>query len=189
MSRSVAALALVALTLPAVGHAQPATNLPLAHQPATIEVAEAETATKIPMRIAVQDDVVGAWERIPFQQDTVNSFEPWPLPHQYFAIQGNGRISWMMASQKAEGLTAHDLVETLNQLRWNSYEFKQGFALVSYPDAPDKQEVWLFRVVEEEAVLGGVELKAGDLLMTLVLQNKEGQLQAVYFRLLRRLPD
>lgn len=139
-------------------------------------------------RFAAQADLVGDWERIPFPPGTVNKFEPWPMQYQYFAARPDGRINWMMTSQRQEGMTAGQLDQTLDRTPANRYQFSGGFAVVTYPDIPNLKEVWLTRAVLKDTVIGGVESKAGDVLMAMLQNGLGGDIQPTYIRLLRRLP-
>ena len=139
-------------------------------------------------RIAAAADLTGSWERIPFPAGTVNKVEPWTMQYQYFSIRPDGQMNWMMATQKSEEITAVQLEQILGKLPPNHYEFRGGFAVITYPNIPNIKEVWLIRTVQKDTLIEGVQSKAGDLLMVMLKGDVNGNIQPVYLRLLRRLP-
>lgn len=140
-------------------------------------------------RIATQTDLVGNWERLPFPTGAVNRFEPWPMRYQYFAVRSDGQINWMMTTEKQEGMTAGGLDQILDRIPPNRYQFSGGFAMITYPNTPNMKELWIVRAVQKDMVIGGVESKLGDVLMVKLQNGEGGEIQPVYLRLLRRLPN
>jgi hypothetical protein len=81
-------------------------------KPSAAESSARPIASEDP-RIATKDDVVGAWERVPLPPGA-NSIEPWPLPYQYFAMTADGRIAWMMTSEKQKNIASKELLQLMD---------------------------------------------------------------------------
>ena len=131
-------------------------------------------------------DVVGYWQMIPMSAELTakNVENPWPLPHQYFAIYANGEMFAHMSTHATEHTPA-----SLDQLHATfpnavRYAFDaDGFMVVTHADQPDQPELWGVNLLAQDFTSGGTEFKAGDLLMSL----DDGRGNPVYRRLLRRI--
>lgn len=132
-------------------------------------------------------DVVGYWTMVPMSAELAakNVVNPWPLPHQYFAIYANGEMFAHMSTHATDHTPA-----SLDQLhamlpKTVHYAFNaDGFMVVTRADQPDARELWGVNLLAQDFTSGGTDFKAGDLLMSL----DDGQGQVVYRRLLRRIP-
>ena len=132
-------------------------------------------------------DVVGYWQMIPMSAELAakNVVNPWPLPHQYFAIYANGEMFAHMSTHATDHTPA-----SLDQLhamlpKTVHYAFNaDGFMVVTRDDQPDARELWGVNLLAQDFTSGGTDFKAGDLLMSL----DDGHGNPVYRRLLRRLP-
>lgn len=132
-------------------------------------------------------DVVGYWAMVPMSAELTakNVENPWPLPHQYFAIYANGEMFAHMSTHATEH-TAASLDKLHGMLpKTVHYAFDaDGFMVVTRDDQPDAKERWGVNLLAQDFTSGGTEFKAGDLLMSL----DDGQGNPIYRRLLRRLP-
>ena len=132
-------------------------------------------------------DVVGYWQMIPMSAELTakNVENPWPLPHQYFAIYANGEMFSHMSTHATDHTPA-----SLDQLHATfpnavRYAFDaDGFMVVTYSDRPGERERWGVNLLAQDFTSGGTEFKAGDLLMSL----DDGHGNPIYRRLLRRIP-
>ena len=132
-------------------------------------------------------DVVGYWQMIPMSAELTakNVENPWPLPHQTFAIYANGEMFSHMSTHATDHTPA-----SLDQLHATfpnavRYAFDaDGFLVVTRSDQPDQPERWGVNLLAQDFTSGGTEFKAGDLLMSL----DDGQGHVVYRRLLRPIP-
>ena len=132
-------------------------------------------------------DVVGYWTMVPMSAELTakNTVNPWPLPHQYFAIYANGEMFAHMSTHatdhtpasldKLHGMLPHDV-----HYRFND----DGFMVVTRDDQPGADEFWGVNLIAQDFSSGGTDFKVGDLLMSL----DDGQGNPVYRRLLRRIP-
>ena len=131
-------------------------------------------------------DVVGYWQMIPMSAELTakNVENPWPLPHQTFAIYANGEMFSHMSTHATDHTPA-----SLDQLHATfpnavRYAFDaDGFMVVTYSDRPGERERWGVNLLAQDFTSGGTEFKAGDLLMSL----DDGRGNPVYRRLLRRI--
>ena len=136
---------------------------------------------------AQPDDVVGYWQMIPMSAELAakNVENPWPLPHQYFAIYANGEMFAHMSTHATDPTPA-----SLDQLhamlpKTVHYAFNaDGFMVVTRADQPDARELWGVNLLAQDFTSAGTDFKAGDLLMSL----DDGHGNPVYRRLLRRIP-
>ena len=132
-------------------------------------------------------DVVGYWTFIPMSAELTakNTVNPWPLPHQYFAIYANGEMFSHMSTEATEHTPAsldklHGMFPDAVHYAFNN----DGFMVVTYADRPGEKELWGVNLIAQDFSSGGTDFKKGDLLMSL----DDGQGNPVYRRLLRRLP-
>ena len=132
-------------------------------------------------------DVVGYWLMIPMSAELTakNTVNPWPLPHQYFALYANGEMFSHMSTEATEHTPAsldklHGMFPDAVHYAFNS----DGFLVVTYTDRPGEKELWGVNLIAQDFSSGGTDFKKGDLLMSL----DDGQGNPVYRRLLRRLP-
>ena len=132
-------------------------------------------------------DVVGYWTMIPMSAELTakNTVDPWPLPHQYFAIYANGEMFAHMSTHATDHTPAsldklHDMFPGAVRYAFNA----DGFMVVTYADRPGDRELWGVNLIAQDFSSGGTDFKKGDLLMSL----DDGQGNPVYRRLLRRLP-
>lgn len=132
-------------------------------------------------------DVVGYWTMIPMSAElTAKNLEnPWPLPHQYFAIYKNGE---MFAHMSTHATThTHESLDKLHEIIPHTVHYKfnpDGFMVVTRDDQPDQPELWGVNLIAKDFSSGGTDFKKGDLLQSL----DDGQGNVVYRRLLRRIP-
>ena len=132
-------------------------------------------------------DVVGYWTMVPMSAELTakNVENPWPLPHQYFAIYANGEMFAHMSTHATEHTAA-----SLDQLhamlpKTVHYAFNaDGFMVVTRDDQPGAQELWGVNLLAQDFTSAGMDFKAGDLIMSL----DDGQGNVIYRRLLRRIP-
>ncbi len=140
-----------------------------------------------PGQFATKKDVVGYWEMIPIPAaKEINQVDPWPMPYQWFAFYEDGTLATMGLSEY-EPQTAKSLEEVFIILKGSrfAWEFEpSGFLMVTSPTISGYQEAWGVNVITEETKLGSMEVKPGDLLMTLAGGEDGGPL---YFRHLRRV--
>ena len=132
-------------------------------------------------------DVVGYWAMVPMSAELTakNVENPWPLPHQTFAIYANGEMFAHMSTHATDHTPP-----SLDQLHATfpnavRYAFDaDGFMVGTHADQPHQPPRWGARPPARDFTSGGTEFKAGDLLMSL----DDGHGNPVYRRLLRRLP-
>ncbi len=132
-------------------------------------------------------DVVGYWAMVPMSAELTakNVENPWPLPHQYFAIYANGEMFAHMSTHATEHTPAS--LDKLHGMLPKTVHYAidaDGFLVVTRDDQPDAKERWGVNLLAQDFTSGGTEFKAGDLLMSL----DDGQGNPVYRRLLRRIP-
>ena len=132
-------------------------------------------------------DVVGYWQLIPMSTELAarNVVNPWPLPHQYFAIYANGEMFSHMSTHATDHTPAS--LDKLHGMlpKTAHYSFNEdGFMVVTHAEQPDQQERWGVNLLARDFTSGGTDFKAGDLLMSL----DDGRGNVVYRRLLRRIP-
>ena len=132
-------------------------------------------------------DVVGYWTMIPMSAELAakNVENPWPLPHQYFAIYANGEMFAHMSTHATDHTPAsldklHAMLPKTVHYAFNA----EGFMVVTRADQPEAKELWGVNLLARDFTSGGTDFKAGDLLMSL----DDGQGTPVYRRLLRRIP-
>jgi hypothetical protein len=132
-------------------------------------------------------DVVGYWTMIPMSAELTakNVENPWPLPHQYFAIYANGEMFAHMSTHATDHTPAsldklHAMLPKTVHYAFNA----EGFMVVTRADQPEAKELWGVNLLAQDFTSGGTDFKAGDLLMSL----DDGQGTPVYRRLLRRIP-
>ena len=132
-------------------------------------------------------DVVGYWQMIPMSAELTakNVENPWPLPHQYFAIYANGEMFSHMSTHPSP--QTHESLDKLHAMFPNAVHYqynKDGFLVVTHTEQPLDKEYWGVNLISRDFTMGGTEFKAGDLLMSL----DDGHGNPVYRRLLRRIP-
>ena len=132
-------------------------------------------------------DVVGYWQMIPMSAELAakNVENPWPLPHQYFALYANGEMFAHMSTHATDHTPAsldklHAMLPKTVHYAFNA----DGFLVVTRDDQPDAKELWGVNLLARDFTSGGTDFKAGDLLMSL----DDGHGNPVYRRLLRRIP-
>jgi len=142
-----------------------------------------------PGRFAGKQELVGYWEMIPIPNaEKINKVNPWPAAYQWFGFYDDGSLATMGSSDYTP-MTAKSLEEAFSTPTLKAGRFKYTFApsglvLVTAPDSSDYEEAWGVNVITEETKLGEMEVKPGDLLMTLAGGEDGGP---VYFRHLRRV--
>lgn len=140
-----------------------------------------------PGQFATKQDVIGYWEMIPIPDaEEINKVDPWPMPYQWFSFYEDGTLA-TMGSSEHESKTTEDLESVFTILEDSrfTWEFEPGgFLVVTSPDISGYQEAWGVNVITEERSLGPMEVKPGDLLMTLAGGEDGGP---IYFRHLRRV--
>ena len=132
-------------------------------------------------------DVVGYWQMIPMSAELTakNTVNPWPLPHQYFAIYANGEMFSHMSTDATDHTPAsldkiHGMFPNAVHYTFNA----DGFMEITYDDRPGEKELWGVNRIAQDFSSGGTEFKKGDLILSL----DDGQGNPVYRRLLRRIP-
>lgn len=156
-----------------------------------ISVMISSAAEAQPGRFAVKSEIIGYWEMIPLpdaEAAKVNKVDPWPVTYQWFGFYENGSLA-TMGSSEYEPMTREELegVFSTPLLKDGRFEYvfdPNGFVLVTASHLPDYQEVWGANLITEDFKMGGIELKQGDILMTLAGGEDGG---IVYMRHLRRL--
>lgn len=140
-----------------------------------------------PGRFATRGELIGYWEMIPIPNaEEINQVDPWPTPYQWFAYYEDGTLA-TMGSTGYESKTSEELEEIFAILRESrfAWEFDQsGFLMVTSPNMPGYQEAWGVNMITVETKLGTIDVKPGDLLMTLAGGEDGGPM---YFRHLRRV--
>ena len=142
-----------------------------------------------PGLFAVKSELVGYWEMIPIPNAAeVNKTNPWPTAYQWFGFYEDGSLATMGSSEYTP-MTSKELEEVFSTPSLKKGRFKYafdpgGFVLVTAPDSPDYEETWGVNVITEETKLGEMEVKPGDILMTLAGGEDGG---IVYIRHLRRV--
>ncbi len=144
-----------------------------------------------PGRFAVKSELVGYWEMIPLPTSNaakVNKTNPWPIAYQWFGFYEDGSLA-TMGSSEYKPMTSKELEEVFSTPLLKNSRFKyafdpSGFVLVTAPDSPAYEEAWGANVITEEMKLGEMEVKPGDILMTLAGGEDGG---IVYLRHLRRV--
>ena len=114
----------------------------------------------------------------------MNKFEPFPLKYQWYCFLEGGELL-SLQSNKAADYSASQVVEQVK--RYPIVEeysiLKTGIIFTHHKDAKQKT-YWASQLITRDWTHGGVELKEGDLLMT--LRNwKTGK--DVYSRFLRKI--
>ena len=129
-------------------------------------------------------DVVGYWAMVPMSAELTakNVENPWPLPHQYFAIYANGEMFAHMSTHATDHTPAsldklHNMLPKTVHYAFNA----DGFMVVTRADQPDAKEFWGVNLLAQDFTSGGTDFKAGDLIMSL----DDGRGNVVYRRLLR----
>lgn len=142
-----------------------------------------------PGGFAAKGELVGYWEMIPIPNAAkVNKTNPWPIAYQWFGFYEDGTLA-TMGSSEYKPMTSKDLEEVFSKPSLKNGRFKyafdpSGFVLVTAPDSSDYEEAWGVNVITREAKLGEMEVKPGDILMTLAGGEDGG---IVYIRHLRRV--
>ena len=133
---------------------------------------------------ANKGDVVGYWTLIPMSAELTakNTANPWPQPHQYFAIYANGE---MFAHMSTHATThTHESLDQVHKIIPHTVHYKfnpDGFMVVTRDDLPDQTERWGVNLLAQDFTSGGTDFKARDLIMSL----DDGHGNVVYRRLLR----
>lgn len=90
-------------------------------------------------RIAHKGEINDYWQMIPLPEEAkmlLNKIDPWPQPHQWFAILEDGRM-YSMQSTQAQEPSARDMEEIFGAVRPTvSYEYQNGLLVVRNSDLP-----------------------------------------------------
>jgi hypothetical protein len=144
-----------------------------------------------PGRFVVESELIGYWEMIPLPEvdaTKVNKVDPWPVAYQWFGFYEDGSLA-TMGSSEHKPMTRSELEEVFStpSLKGSRFEYMfdaSGFLLVTAAHLPGYEEVWGVNIITEEFKMGEIELRQGDILMTLAGGEDRG---IVYMRHLRRL--
>ncbi len=116
----------------------------------------------------------------------MNKENPWPSAFQWFGFYEDGSLV-TTGSTDYTPVSVKSLEETFSILKARGFKYEfapDGLLVVTAPDSPDYQEVWGVNLITEEIKSGEMDVKPGDLLMSLAGGEDGGP---VYFRHLRRV--
>ena len=131
--------------------------------------------------------LLGCWKRIIFPESVMkemNSIEPFPLEHQWYCFLEDGELL-VLHSNRDQDYSASRVIELVKVFPVvEEYSIPQAGIVLTHHKPAQQKTVWISSLITRNWTLAGVELKAGDVLMT--IRNRETG-EDVYFRFLRKI--
>ena len=128
----------------------------------------------------------GCWKRIIFSDAAMrqmNKTEPYPLKHQWYCFLDGGKYQELL-SNRDDGKPIEQKIKFMNAFPGQDYSIAaNGIVTINHPDRK-RPAVWITSIVINNIKLWGIELKLGDMLMTIrdPVSNKD-----VYYRFMRKV--
>lgn len=118
--------------------------------------------------------------------EEMNKFELYPIKYQWYCFLERGEL-YTMHSTRDKDYHEEELLKEIKILPSVEYYSipMNGIIFVHHKDAKQKT-YWISSLIERNFVLRGVQLRKGDMLMT-IRDTETGK--DVYYRFLRRIDD
>jgi len=130
--------------------------------------------------------LLGCWKRINFSESAMremNQVEPFPLEHQWYCFLDDGKYQEML-SNRDDGKTIEQRLKLMNVFSGQDYSIPSpGIVAIKHPDRKE-QAIWVTSIIIKNITLWGVDLKLGDMLMTM---RDPASKKDIHYRFMRKV--
>ena len=130
--------------------------------------------------------VVGCWNRINFPESAMkmmNKSEPYPLEHQWYCFLEDGRY-FELHSNKDDNSSIKEKLKMMKIFPGQDYSLPREGVILIHHNETNQNTYWVISTVSKDVKLWGVDIKQGDMLMTIRHRNSE---MDMYYRFMRRV--
>jgi len=138
-------------------------------------------------KIKNKDELMGCWKRINFSESAMkmmNQLESVPLEHQWYCFLENGKY-WDLYSNQNDRSMAQ-ILSLMTAFPGQDYSIpREGMVFIIHNETNEKM-YWVTSIVVKDVTLWDVDIKQGDVLMT--IRNPVTK-KDIYYRFMRKLKD